>query len=136
VRIHLRFDGDFADLFEVRGLKRKRRGTASRSVLKDHQVSFDYQGLDGVRRHTAISLDPPPAKLSTNEAHYECMLPPGEITRVFIAVGCDTTKEIKTTFTRALIGAHRERRAMASDMATVQSSNELLNEVLCRSAAD
>jgi len=136
VRIDLRFDCDFADLFEVRGLKRERRGTASRSLIKGHQVSLNYQGLDGATRHTAISFDPPPAKISGNEARYECVLPPGDITRVFIAVGCDTTQEIKTSFTRALIGAHRERRAAATDMATVESSNHLLNEVLCRSAAD
>jgi glycogen debranching enzyme len=136
VRIDLRFDSDFADVFEVRGLKRERRGTASRSLIKGHQVSLNYQGLDGVARHTAISFDPSPARLSGNEAHYECVLPPGEITRVFIAVGCDTTEGIKTSFTRALIRAHRERRAAASDMATVESSNQLLNEVLCRSSAD
>jgi glycogen debranching enzyme len=136
VRIDLRFGSDFADLFEVRGLKRERRGTAGLSLIKGHQVSLNYQGLDGAARHTAISFDPPPAKLSGNEAHYECVLPAGEITRVFIAVGCDTTQEIKTSFTRALIGAHRERRAAATDMATVESSNQLLNEVLCRSVAD
>src|SRR5206468_2120321 len=39
-------------------------------------------------------------------------------------------------FVRALIGAHRELRAATSGMTTVESSNELLNEVLCRSAAD
>ena len=31
LRLALRFDSDFADLFEVRGLKRERRGTATRS---------------------------------------------------------------------------------------------------------
>src|SRR5262249_17088904 len=32
--------------------------------------------------------------------------------------------------------AHRERRKATAGMTTVESSNELLNEVLCRSAAD
>jgi glycogen debranching enzyme len=136
IRINLRFDCDFADLFEVRGLRRERRGTASRSLLKGHRVLLNYQGLDGVARHTAVSFDPPPARLSGTEAHYECVLAPDEITRVFIAVGCNTMEEIKIPFTRALIGAHRERRAAVSNMATVETSNALLNEVLCRSAAD
>jgi glycogen debranching enzyme len=35
-----------------------------------------------------------------------------------------------------MIAAHRERRAATAGTTTVESSNELLNEVLCRSAAD
>src|SRR5258706_464871 len=82
-------DIHFADLFEVRGLRRERRGIATRSLLKGHRVLLNYQGLDGITRHTAISFDPPPARLSGSEAHYECVLAPGDITRVFIAVGCN-----------------------------------------------
>jgi glycogen debranching enzyme len=136
LRIALRFDSDFADLFEVRGLKRERRGTATRSTVQGREVLLTYHGLDAATRRTAILFDPPPAKLSESEAYYETTLAPGEITRVFIAVGCDTLEDIKTPFVRALIAAHRERRSVASEMATVQSSNVLLNEVLCRSAAD
>ena len=136
VRIALRFDADFADVFEVRGLKRERRGTAGRTLVQGRQVLLNYNGLDAKARRTAILFDPPPAQLSEGEAYYEGVLNPGEITRVFVAIGCDTLEEIKTPFSRALIGAHRERRTAATGIATVQSSNVLLNEVLCRSAAD
>ena len=97
---------------------------------------MNYHGLDGTTRRTAISFDPPPARLSEGEAHYQCILPPHDITRIFIAIGCDTTEGGKISFARALIGAHRERRAAASGGASVESSNALLNEVLCRSSAD
>jgi glycogen debranching enzyme len=137
LRIGVRFASDFADLFEVRGLKRERRGTTRRSSInKGHQVLLNYQGLDGATRRTAISFDPPPTRISEIDAYYDCILPPGDITRIFIAVGCDTTEGSKIPFTRALIGAHRERRTAASGTATVESSNALLNEVLCRSSAD
>jgi glycogen debranching enzyme len=136
LRLALRFDSDFADLFEVRGLKRARRGTATRALVQGREVMLNYHGLDAVTRRSAILFDPQPSKLSDSEAQYECVLAPGEITRVFIAIGCDTLQDVKTPFSRALIGAHRERRAAATDMATVESSNVLLNEVLCRSAAD
>lgn len=136
LRLALRFDSDFADVFEVRGLKRARRGTATRSVVQGREVILNYHGLDAVTRRSAILFDPPPLKLSGNEAHYECVVAPGEIMRVFIVVGCDTLEDVKTPFARALIGAHRERRATTANMATVESSNALLNEVLCRSAAD
>jgi glycogen debranching enzyme len=136
LRIGLRFGCDFADLFEVRGLKRERRGTTGPCSIKGHQATLSYQGLDGAVRRTAIAFDPPPAKLSEHDARYECVLQPQDIARIFIAVGCDTTEGNRTAFARALIGAHRERRAAASAIATVESSNALLNEVLCRSTAD
>ena len=136
LRIAFRFGSDFADLFEVRGLKRERRGATRRPSITSHQVLLNYHGLDGTTRRTAISFDPPPARLSEGEAHYQCILPPHDITRIFIAIGCDTTEGGKISFARALIGAHRERRAAASGGASVESSNALLNEVLCRSSAD
>src|SRR5262249_37184097 len=129
LRLALRFDSDFADLFEVRGLKRAQRGTASRSLVQGREVMLNYHGLDAVTRRSAILFDPHPLELSASEARYECVLAPGEITRVFIAVGCDTLEDVKTPFARALIGAHRERRAASCNIATVESSNVLLNEV-------
>src|SRR5215207_3859120 len=53
IRIALLFDSDFADLFEVRGVKRKRRGLATCDVTDDQHVILRYQGLDGVDRSTA-----------------------------------------------------------------------------------
>jgi len=60
LQIALSFDSDFADLFEVRGLQRPRRGTVSRSVEAADQVLLSYQGLDNVTRRTQLSFDPAP----------------------------------------------------------------------------
>jgi glycogen debranching enzyme len=97
---------------------------------------LSYRGLDGVVRRSALSFDPPPAEIAEDKALYHCVLAPGQITRVFLSIGCNTTEGSKVPFARALIGAHRERRAATSGMTTVESSNVLLNEILCRSAAD
>src|SRR3982074_3323112 len=43
----LLFDSDFADLFEVRGEKRPRRGIGSGKLLGPTDVVLEYQGLDG-----------------------------------------------------------------------------------------
>src|SRR6187549_2318040 len=43
----LLFDNDFADLFEVRGEKRPRRGIGSSKLLGPSDVQLDYNGLDG-----------------------------------------------------------------------------------------
>src|SRR4051812_24149269 len=43
--ISLSFDADFADLFEVRGLQRPRRGALTVTRKDDQSVIFRYQGL-------------------------------------------------------------------------------------------
>src|ERR1700723_306557 len=50
----LLFDNDFADLFEVRGEKRPRRGTGSSRLLGASDVALDYMGLDRKSRSTAL----------------------------------------------------------------------------------
>jgi glycogen debranching enzyme len=136
LRIELRYDSDFADVFEVRGLSRPRRGLVSRKVNSGHEAQLTSQGLDGVARTTTLSFDPRPAELTERRALYHCLLAPGDIQPIFLAIGCDTADGLGIPFGRALTKAHRERRAAASGMTTVESSNVLFNEILCRSAAD
>src|SRR5438445_10638412 len=56
----LLFDNDFADLFEVRGERRPRRGIGSSKLLGPTDVAFEYNGLDGKSRVTALHFDPRP----------------------------------------------------------------------------
>jgi glycogen debranching enzyme len=130
------FDSDFADLFEVRGMKRKRRGSRTAEIVGNDRAVLSYQGLDGVLRRATLSFDPAPRRLTRTEAAYHVTLEAGQIARIFISVGCDTTEVSAVPFTRALIGAHRHRRAMSSEVTTIETSNELFNEMLCRSASD
>ena len=53
----VRFDADFADLFEARGIKREKHGT--RTVTKEdaQTIRFRYEGLDGVTRLTRVRFD-------------------------------------------------------------------------------
>src|SRR6201997_4621306 len=64
----LLFDNDFADLFEVRGEKRKRRGIGASKLSSPADVLLEYRGLDGVSRSTALHFDPRPSRLSVNAA--------------------------------------------------------------------
>ena len=64
IPLDLAFDADFADLFEVRGERRERRGTLSAEKLDEGAVRFTYLGLDEVERRTTIHFDPAPDRLS------------------------------------------------------------------------
>ncbi len=59
VPLELAFAGDFADLFEVRGEQRPRRGTLRAERVDARTVRFLYLGLDEVRRTTASTSIPP-----------------------------------------------------------------------------
>ena len=60
VRLELRFEADFADLFEVRGMHRERRGERLPAVLAGDSVTLSYRGLDGLLRTTRLAFEPAP----------------------------------------------------------------------------
>src|SRR5579862_9828016 len=99
------FDNDFADLFEVRGAHRERRGTASQQLRGSDQVVLSYVGLDNKLRRTTLTFDPPPERLSTGSALYTVRLDPGETKRIFLAVSCDAAQPRPVPFFSGLITA-------------------------------
>jgi glycogen debranching enzyme len=84
----LMFDNDFADLFEVRGEKRARRGVSSGKLLSPADVALEYSGLDNKSRTTALHFDPRPTRLAVGAATYHFDLAPQEKTSLFIAAAC------------------------------------------------
>src|SRR5437763_12689575 len=74
--LRLLFDSDFADLFEVRGEQRPRRGVGTSKLLGPADVSLEYKGLDGVSRIMVLHFDPRPTRLAVNAATYHLDLAP------------------------------------------------------------
>jgi glycogen debranching enzyme len=137
LRLRLSFGSDFADLFEVRGMRRPRRGRATSAVTASDQVVLSYKGLDEVTRHTQLTFDPAPSELTVTGASYAFDLAPHEAKRVFLtAAWAEPDAARPVPFMRGLLAAHRELRAATRGMTTIETSNDLFNEVLCRSAAD
>ena len=89
IRLSILFANDFADLFEVRGTRRERRGTATAQLRGRDQVLLTYLGLDNKLRHTMLTFDPPPDRLATNSAVYVLRLGPREMRPIFFAAGCN-----------------------------------------------
>src|ERR1043166_3385091 len=73
----IEFEADYADLFEVRGATRAKRGQRFPIELNDGALEFAYEGLDRQLRRTSIQLDPLPAGLVDRRVHYRLQLPPG-----------------------------------------------------------
>jgi glycogen debranching enzyme len=136
LRLSILFANDFADLFEVRGTHRERRGTATTQLRGTAQVLLNYHGLDGKLRRTTLTFDPPPDRLAANEAVYQLRLAPGEMKPIFVAASCNVTEPRPASFLPALIASRRALRHATRGNASVETSNSLFNEMLCRSAAD
>jgi len=68
------FGGDFLDIFEVRGLERKKRGTVGIPEVSTSKIILNYRGLDGIRRHTKVSFEVAPSHIET-ESEYVHRLP-------------------------------------------------------------
>jgi glycogen debranching enzyme len=136
LKLSVLFGNDFADLFEVRGARREKRGTATATVHGQDQALLVYHGLDAKVRRTTLNFDPPPDRLTTDTAVYNLHLTPGELRPIFVAVSCDRTDSPPMPFLPGLIAARREMREQTRERTSVETSNQRFNEILCRSAAD
>jgi len=131
------FNNDFADLFEVRGARRPRRGAGSSQLLSRADVSLEYRGLDGKTRTTRLHFDPRPTLLAVNSATYHFDLASRQATSLFVAVTCDTAADHRPVpFMRGLLAHRREMRRSTVGITSIETSNNIFNEVLCQSMAD
>jgi glycogen debranching enzyme len=139
IRLTLMFQTDFADLFEVRGHPRRARGQTSAAVLGAGAVAFTYHGVAGDVRRTILHFAPDPDALDTGQAVYQLSLKPFERTSLFLAVECDGSEPPRPWAKRFFVCLRQARRALRTSSARaapVETSNEIFNELLCRSIAD
>ncbi|MGY8683949.1 amylo-alpha-1,6-glucosidase [Bradyrhizobium sp. UFLA05-153] len=133
----LLFDSDFADLFEVRGEKRPRRGTGASKLLGPTDVLFEYRGLDDAQRTTGLHFDPRPTRLSVNAATWQLELEPHHTKSLFVAVSCNRPQTLKPVrFFPAMLAHRREMRSCTAGTTSIETSNNIFNEVLCQAMAD
>ena len=139
LRVTYRFASDFADLFEVRGERRKARGVQHGALESDHAVLLEYLGLDQVERITQVAFFPAPKTLTTARAGYELALKPRATRRIFVRCGVPAGADGDWSgrlFYRRLRAARQALRASSARAASVDSSNTVFNEVLRRSVSD
>jgi len=150
LELKFEFDADFADIFEVRGEKRKRRGHVfpesgpeSRPENgpengPDRTLRFAYAGLDGIRRITRVQC-----------SAADCRLRKGEISApVHLEVQAEASLTLTVEFgheplpvqparyqeTLDLLDARRAEGPLAE--VQIETSNEQFNAWLRRSQAD
>src|SRR6185437_6247168 len=83
------FNADYRDLFEVRGMSRRERGLLSARVAASDCVSFHYDGLDKISRHTLVRFSPAPRVIDTDHATLQMDLGPDAEASILVTVACE-----------------------------------------------
>ncbi|MFL6195965.1 MAG: glycogen debranching N-terminal domain-containing protein [Thermoanaerobaculia bacterium] len=138
LHLAIRFAADYADIFEIRGTRRERRGLRLDPTVGRGTVVLGYEGLDGRVRRTRLAFAPTPSDLSESLASFRVHLPArGEQTldvTISFEGGRDEPKV--TGFGKAMEGLRTVLQTRESCCAGVNTSNERFDDWLDRSGSD
>lgn len=136
--LSLRFEADFADIFEVRGTHRERRGKRLQNVIEDGGAILSYEGLDGVLRRTTIECEPKPFRISASEVQFRATLQPHQKTSFFVSISCENEETPRNgwSFHTANTEAKSELALLRAQSCQLYSSNEQFNTWVNRSLSD
>jgi glycogen debranching enzyme len=144
-RITLHFASDFADLFEVRGMTRAKRGTGHVRLDGTARLSATYLGLDARLRRFTLHALPDPAAFDTRHLRYDLHLKPHARCSLFFAAQCSVTEADRLPeaerFDEARFFAHYRHSRQSHQRArhhrtAIDSPNPTFNEVISRARAD
>jgi glycogen debranching enzyme len=131
------FDADFADIFEVRGTHRERRGPRLPTQTSADCVVLSYKGLDGIIRQTCVQSDPPPQRISDSQLEFDLRLRPKEKAALQLLISCDKSKaDASIGFSRAFSDVQGQLHTIAAEFPRISSSNSRFSDWISRSFAD
>jgi glycogen debranching enzyme len=134
----LHFASDYADIYEVRGMKRQGRGEDLRPEVRGGCVTLGYRGRDGGVRRTLLEFAPAPPLLTASAARLDLSLGPRQEAVFTLTIGCErqpaTPRLLSFPDARTEAGADLERyRAWSGHLRT---SNGQVNAWVRRAVSD
>jgi glycogen debranching enzyme len=138
VYFSIEFDADFADLFEVRGMRRERRGVRRVATIEADQLWFAYEGLDGVLRRMRIQCASVPDDLTASGAIFVQRLGPKEEKEFFLTYVCqiNSPASADVSYRRAYAEVEVALKSLQVQDCQIRTSSMQFNEWLVRSSAD
>jgi len=133
----IRFDADFADIFEVRGTQRARRGERLPD-LYDTRCVLRYAGLDGLERRTVLRWSQPPAAFEAGAAVYMLELEPLMSSSLELGISCELGSATRhpPSYDEVCRQARDARAGMARHATSLSSTSERFDRWVRRSTAD
>jgi glycogen debranching enzyme len=138
ISVRVKFDSDFADIFEVRGTTRERVGQRLPDEIDGDRAILGYHGLDGVIRRTRFEFSPRPASLNAQEARFQFTLKPGGETSLFVLIACEhgMEKPDPVSFPVAFASLTTPANGTQQQDCRIATSSESFDAWLNRSSAD
>jgi glycogen debranching enzyme len=133
---------DFADIFEVRGLRRPSRGHLEPPRTEGRRAEFGYGGDDGVVRRTLIEFNPDPDRLEVVgdriEADFVVRLASHQTKLISSTVEpvIDGVRPIAIEFDAAVHQLRRSYEDWERESAHIDTDNEVFNQLLVRGLRD
>jgi glycogen debranching enzyme len=154
IQFNIKFDSDFADMFEVRGQKRTRRGKYLAPVINSDRglVVLNYVGLDDVPMKTLVGFSKTkPTVLASDHAEFKLTMAPKSTVEIETAVASKLGSEAdvvlfdegnvsevdkKWTFEKQRESVEAEYRAWRSTGASIETDNADFNKLCERNFKD
>lgn len=140
IRIHLglKFNADYADIFEVRGVRRKQRGQRLDDRVTNDSATLSYCGLDGVIRRTLLRCSPTPQRMTASDCRFEVQLDPKKEVAFEFTISCLIQSDSVGTssYQRALAAATSEMHTASQRTCEISSDNDQFNDWMGRSVSD
>jgi len=140
VDVSFAFEADFADIFEVRGEKRARRGEKFPEELGPSSVTLAYEGLDHIRRTTRVECSVPYGKPHAGGITVPIHLEPRGEASFTLNVGCEhegmNGHVSLGGFGEALQVMNQKRSTGPLADVDIHTSNAQFNDWIRRSRAD
>jgi glycogen debranching enzyme len=140
VRLSLGFEiaADFADIFEVRGTRRERRGMRLDPIVAGRDMRLGYRGLDGEERWTVIEWSEAPQTMTAESVRFDYDLQPRTPVALSLSIRCERQHRpvLPVGFTIAQSEYFDEIETARRGYATIDSSSERFDLWARRAAAD
>jgi glycogen debranching enzyme len=136
VPLRIGFDADFADVFEVRGTVRERKGIRLDEQIGEKSVTLAYKGLDHVLRQTVIQSDVAPVSASPTALDFELVVRPKEKVKLQLEVCCNADGRQIVGYSEAFSSASAELAEVSAAFPQITSSNSRFSDWIARSMSD
>ena len=138
VSFTFQFAADFADIFEVRGKTRARKGHYLPERIEAGSLHFAYEGRDGVIRRTHVECSPQPQKISSSLMKFAFRLQPKEEAAFVLTIACESTGRVRSSrsYDHAFHEAEERLETAKVNDCAIETSNKQFNEWLDRSFQD
>lgn len=131
-------EADFADIFEVRGQKRDRRGTILPAESERSTITLAYEGLDHVLRRTRIECSLAAAVVNASSISLPIQVYPQQAISFELNIVCENNGVAYAPrgYDEELHRVTNERHSSPLADVDIYTSNEQFNDWINRSRAD